>query len=133
MNSIKTTLAYEGYTLDGQSREGGYHDKETYSFANADGEKVQFTLEVHRGENDGEVFIDEVIVQGCSTTNAKDYERYCGENGVPAYAMKRYLKKDVTGSKFSPGKTVGAVIFGSFALGVLIGLLEVAAMKSVKY
>ena len=121
---IKANMEMDGYIQEGQSYQGGYHDKETYSFSNQEGEKVQFTLEVHRGENNGNVYIDEVNVTGCSTTDMKKYEKYCGEKGMPAYIMKYYLKKDMKGSKFSPGKTVWAVIGGSFALGVLLGLLQ---------
>jgi hypothetical protein len=42
--------------------------------------------------------------------------------------IKQTLKKDVEGSEFSAGKTVGAVIGGSLAVGILLGLLEAAAM-----
>lgn len=128
LNAVKTVMVSDGYTLEGQSVTNGYHDKETYSFANKEGESVQFTYEIHRGEHDGEVFIDEVNVAGCSTSNAQNYKKYCGDDGVASKVMQNTLKKDVTGSKFSPGKTVGAVIGGSFALGLLLGLLEAAAM-----
>ena len=121
---IKIDMQSDGYTQEGQGRQGGYHDKEIYSFANQAGEKVQFTLEVHRGENDGMVYIDEVNVTGCSTSNIQNYEHYCGENGMPTYIMKTYLKKDKKASKFSVGNTVWTIIGGSFAIGVLLGLLQ---------
>ena len=41
---IKINMQSDGYTQEGQGRQGGYHDKEIYSFANQAGEKVQFTL-----------------------------------------------------------------------------------------
>ena len=128
LNSVKTVMVSDGYTLTSQSVDNGYHDKETYSFSNTAGETVQFTYEVHRGEHNGDVFIDEVNLAGCKTSNAKNYYHYCGTDGVLNTVMKDTLKKDVRGSKFSAGKTVGAVIGGSFALGLLIGLLEAAAM-----
>lgn len=129
-NSIKTAMLTDGYSLTEQSTEHGYHDKEKYVYSNADGDKVQFTLEVHRGENGGNVFIDEVNVVGCSTSNPKNYYRYCGSDGVPKEVIKKTLKKDTTGSKISPGKTVGAVLGGSSAFVALILLLEIALIKS---
>lgn len=128
INAVKTVMGNDGYTLASQSISNGYHDKETYSFSNAAGETVQFSYEVHRGEHNGNVFIDEVNVTGCSTSYAQNYSRYCGSDGIPNKVMNESLQKDVRGSKFSAGKTVGAVIGGSFALGLLIGLLEAAAM-----
>ena len=128
INAVKTVMTNDGYTLASQSVDNGYHDKETYSFSNESGETVQFTYEVHRGEHNGDIFIDEVNLTGCKTSNAQNYYHYCGSDGVPNTVMKSTLKKDVTGSKFSAGKTVGAVLGGSFALGLLLGLLEAAAM-----
>ena len=128
--SIRTVMLAEGYTLTGQSTENGYHDKERYVYSNANGDQVQFTLEIHRGENGGNVFIDEVNVVGCSTSNPGNYYHYCGSDGIPQQVIKNTLKKDTTGSKISPGKTVGAVIGGSSAFVALIILLEVALIKS---
>jgi len=128
INAMKAEMANDGYTLTGQSVTNGYHDKETYSFSNNEGETIQFTYEVHRGEHNGTVFIDEVNTAGCSTSNAQSYNKYCGNDGVQSKTINNNLKKDTRGSKFSAGKTVGAVLGGSFVLGVLIGLLEVAAM-----
>lgn len=129
LGQVKTVMVSDGYTLEGQGRQGGYHDKETYSFGNPEGDKVQFTIEVHRGDNDGITYIDEVNVTGCSTSNVKEYEHYCGEDGVPAHIMKYYLKKDTRGSKFSVGKTIWTVIGGSFLFGVLLGVLQASTSK----
>ena len=128
--SIRTVMTSDGYTLANQSTENGYHDKERYTYSNAKGEQVQFTLEVHRGENDGVVFIDEVNVVGCSTSNPQNYYHYCGSDGVLRQVIKNTLKKDVTGSKFSPGKTVGAAIGGTSAFVAFVILLEIALIKS---
>ncbi len=128
VNSIKTVMLNDGYKVTSLGVSNGYHDKENYTFCNDSGETVQFTIEVHRGEHGGDVFIDEVNVVGCSTSNAQNYYRYCGSDGVPTKVIKQTLKKDVKGSKFSAGKTVGAVIGGSLAVGILLGLLEAAAM-----
>lgn len=129
LEQVKTVMVSDGYTLEGQSRRGGYHDKETYSFANPQGEKVQFTLEVHRSDNGGYTYIDEVNVSECSTSNVKEYEHYCGEDGVPNHIMKYYLKKNTLGSKFSVGKTIWTVIGGSFLFGVLLGVLQASTSK----
>jgi hypothetical protein len=130
LNLLKGAMASDGYAIAGQSSTNGYHDKETYQFSNNDGETVQFTYEVHRGENDGVVFIDEVNPAGCSTSNPEEFDRYCGDNGVHKTVMKKTLQKDTQGSRISPGKTVGAVIGGSVAFGVLVVLLEFALLKS---
>ena len=130
LNLLKGSMASDGYALAGQSSTNGYHDKETYQFINTNGETVQFTYEVHRGENDGVVFIDEVNPAGCNTSNPEEFDRYCGDNGAHKTVMKKTLQKDTKGSRISPGKTVGAVLGGSFAFGALIVLLELVLIKS---
>lgn len=128
INAVKTAMANDGYTLASQGVTNGYHDKETYSFSNEAGETVNFTYDVHRGEHNGKVFIDEVNPAGCSTSNAQTYNKYCGNDGVQGKAINDNLKKDVKGSKFSPGKTVLASLGGAFVVGILLGLLEAASM-----
>ena len=128
INAVKTAMANDGYTLASQGVTNGYHDKETHSFSNEVGETVNFTYDVHRGEHNGKVFIDEVNPAGCSTSNAQTYNKYCGNDGVQGKAINDNLKKDVKGSKFSPGKTVLASLGGAFVVGILLGLLEAASM-----
>ena len=128
INAMKAEMANDGYTLASQGVTNGYHDKETYSFSNDAGETVQFTYDVHRGEHNGKVFIDEVNPAGCSTSNAQTYIKYCGNDGVQGKVATDNLKKDVKGSKFSVGKTILASLGGAFVVGILLGLLEAAAM-----
>lgn len=128
INAMKAEMANDGYTLASQGVTNGYHDKETYSFSNDAGETVQFSYDVHRGEHNGNIFIDEVNPAGCSTSNAQTYNKYCGNDGVQGTVTTNNLKKDVKGSKFSVGKTILASLGGAFVVGILLGLLEAAAM-----
>lgn len=120
-------MSYDGYKLASKSVEGGYYDKETYVFHSDDGKEVQLTYDVHRGEHKGDVFIDAVNLIGCSTSDIQDYDKYCGTESVPDNVLQHNLVKDTEGSKFSPGKTVAAVLIGSFVFGILLGMLQVAA------
>ena len=122
VDQIQAIMDKDDYHLVGKSIQKGYHDRETYQFRNMENDTAQFIIELHRGECNGDIFVDEVSLQGCSTSKANQFERYCGDDGVPTRAIKR-MKQDTTGSTFSPGKTVGAVLGGSFGVGVLLGIL----------
>ena len=124
---VKQKLLDDGFTLNGKGISGGYHDTETYKFSNSDGGEVEFKLMVHRGDNNGQVFIDEVEVVGCSAINYSD-TRFCEkDSGTLEKLISENQNNDIKGKKFSVGKTVGAIVGGSVGLGVLGGIILVIA------
>ncbi|MBQ3580139.1 MAG: hypothetical protein II975_03995 [Bacteroidales bacterium] len=124
---VKQKLLDDGFNLTGNGISGGYHDTETYKFSNSDGGEVEFKLMVHRGDNNGQVFIDEVEVVGCNTVNYSD-PKFCEqESGTLEKLISENINNDIKGRKFSVGKTVGAIVGGSVGLGVLFGVIMVIA------
>jgi hypothetical protein len=126
INEVNNKLDQEGFLLkDKSSTEGGYHDIYRYKWENIEGECVNYTIEVHRGDNNGAVFIDEVFVSECNCSVSKNHtDDKCDtiKNNI-----ENNQENDIEGRKFSPGDTVAAVILGSLGFGVLFGLLLVAA------
>lgn len=128
VQSVNDEMIRNGFTLVQRGSENGYHDKETYRWEKQ-GEIVEYTIEAHRSDNHytGIPFVDDVSVVGCRTSNAANHDRYCSKSGIVPTTVENNQQLDVKGTRFSPGKTVVAVIFSSLGLGVLYGILIGAA------
>ena len=128
INELNKNLGVEGFTLTMRSTTNGYYDMEHFQYQNKDGETLDYTLNVHRGDNDGVIFIDTIELNGCSYSNPNNFDRYCGQSGIINYSLNANKTNDTQGKKFSPGKTVGAIIGGT--VGVTVALMAIIAVAA---
>ena len=128
IKAVNDSVGKEGYVLkEKANNEGGYHDKYRYKWESQNGEWVEYTVEVHRGDNNGTVFVDEVsiIECNCSVSNNGSSDK-CD---VVKKTLNNNQILDSEGRKFDPGKTVLGVIFGTIAGYVSYVLLLVALVS----
>ena len=126
INAVGNSLDKEGYELKEKvNDEGGYHDNYRYKWEKQNGEWVEYTVEVHRGDNNGTTFVDEVSVINCNCSVSNNGSSDKCE--VVKKTINNNQILDSEGRKFDAEKTVVSILFGGIALGVLYGLLLVAA------
>lgn len=103
VEEVKSDLATQGYALSGSSTgmknnlyvEGtsyskytGYGTKmgndivttDTYRFTNDEGSTMNFTLSYKAQQNADLTYVTDVVVAGCETSVATEYEKLCGSN-----------------------------------------------------
>ena len=69
---------------------------DTYNFADSAGNTMSFTVQYKGGvdHTNGTFYYTDVKVEGCSTSNSKDYEQLCGEHS-PVWTLDT-IQKDMT-------------------------------------
>ena len=88
----------------------------TYSFKNATGDSMSFTISYSPKMVQNIPYIDDVELCGCETSNPNDYEKMCGKDSPVSWV--KFMPQNQEIRYVSPGKTIG--IIGGIAL--LIGL-----------
>ena len=96
-NELRHPLA----TVEGESNSPNWIPNElvnydTYSFADGNGNTMSFSVQYRSNvdPSSGTVYYSDVQTDGCFTSNAKDYERLCGEHSP--LRMLDTIQKDMT-------------------------------------
>ena len=140
VSQVREDLAQQGFNLTGFNSEtkndlvvlgtshteaGGYGTelannyvtRDTYSFTDASGNSMSYTVSyLQRETREGEPYVDVAAIAGCEVSNPEDYEKMCGSNS-PIYQINT-LEKDqrikVVSSKktllLASGLTVGGLV-----------------------
>lgn len=145
IEEVKLDLAQKGYALTGSgsdtknnmyvegtsySQYTGYGTKmandivttDTYRFTNDDGSTMNFTLSYKVQQNAELIYVTDVIVAGCETSVATEYEKLCGQ-----YSSVKKLEKLPQDTTFKVTDVVGttllATVLGTAAAVVLTLIL----------
>lgn len=92
--------ASESYSPDEHGFQGsnatGVSYSNTYSFKNSNGETMSYTVSYRTGVNpkQGVVYVTDVSIDRCETSNSAHYERLCGKS-APIHMLTN-LEKDTT-------------------------------------
>lgn len=118
---LSDELAKDGFTLVEKS---GKDEEERYSFSNQKGETLEYTIEFNRDEYKNVPYIEEVNMKECKTSNATQYERYCGKFGTVERVLVQKRKLDATGARVDGGKTAGLIVGASVAyVALMVGII----------
>ena len=78
-NLYAAGTSYSKYTGFGTMMENNYVTQDTYRFADAEGNTMNYSVSYSAKRTEGGVqYVDNVEVCGCETSNPNDYERLCG-------------------------------------------------------
>ena len=124
ISEIQSELSVEGYQMyDKQNSadiDGSKQD--IYKFRDTTGNTMEFKVMYYVKNDDDVYYVENVQVDGCSTSDNKAYESLCG-NESPIYKVE-HLKKDEKISRVSAGKTIFFLVGLPFIIvGALFGIV----------
>lgn len=82
-NLYAAGTSYSRYTGYGTKMENNFVTQDTYRFADAEGNTMNYSVSYSaKQSSDGVPYVENVEVCGCETSNPNDYERLCGNASV---------------------------------------------------
>ena len=104
-NDVRITgQSYSNYSGYGTRLDNNYITSDTYRFADTIGNSMNFTVSYKKLKlNNGLIFVTNLQVKGCETSNVKEYTNLCGSNSP----IKRLdnLPHDTSVSLYDANKT----------------------------
>lgn len=113
--------SYSRYTGYGSKMANDFVTTDTYRFSSDDGSTMQFSVSYKAKNNGNLIYVTEVTISGCETSNTKQYESLCGSSS-PIKKIDR-MPQDASFEEKDVMRTTLAVTFGSILAGVLLGLM----------
>lgn len=114
-----TGQSYSKYTGYGTKMDNNFITSDTYRFADTAGNTMNFTVGYQLKNSDGQLFVTEVEVKGCETSNVREYNKLCG-NMAPKQIIEN-LRPDTTVEIYDEAKTY--LLLGGLSLIALIPIL----------
>lgn len=120
--NIQNTMQEEGFDLAAKntiSLESKRQDQ--YTFKEPNGNTMEYIVSYNLSEDEGLLYVENVSLDGCKTTDPSQYVKFCGDN-APVQKLNA-LPKDAIAKKFSAGKLVFNLVGAPLIiLGVIGGI-----------
>lgn len=129
-NVYVSATSYSKYSGYGSKMENDFVTTDTYKYADTTGNTMNYSVS-YTLKNDavtGTLYVDNVEVCGCETSNPKDYEKMCGRYSMVRQKMKN-LPKDQTLEKVNMLNTTLVI---SAAIIPMTFLVTWLALRSAK-
>lgn len=117
-NVVVSGVSYNQYTGYGTAMANQLNCQDSYTFTNAAGDNIEFTL-TYQPQDDihGNAFFESIYVSNCKTSNNKVFQNVCGNEGA---IVNKINTKNTEVSVYDKGKTIATTCGISIGASIIL-------------